>query len=79
MVVGRAEEISSYSRSRFCTVNCRPTASNYRELNPDFRGGRRECYYSATIAPNTLLKPYGDDPGWVCFCKEIGFNFCKNE
>ena len=27
-VVGRAEETSIYSWSRFCTVNCRPTASN---------------------------------------------------
>ena len=41
-VVGRAEETSTYSSLGFCTVNCRPTASNYhhshvrpyRELNP---------------------------------------------
>ena len=47
-VVGRAEETSIYSGSRFCTVNCQPTASNYqlshlrpsRELNPSLRGGR---------------------------------------
>ena len=58
-VVGRAEETSTYSWSRFCTVNCRPTASNYqlshlrlcRESNPSIRGGRRECYHSATVAP----------------------------
>ena len=58
-VVGRAEETSPYSLSGFCTVNCRPTASNYqlshlrtcRELNPGLRGGRRECYHSATVAP----------------------------
>ena len=45
--------------SRFCTVNCRPTASNYqlshfrpcREPNPGLRGGRRECYHSAKVAP----------------------------
>ena len=45
--------------SGFCTVNCRPTASNYqlshlrpcRESNPGLRGGRRECYHSATVAP----------------------------
>ena len=51
-VVGRAEETSTYSSSGFCTVNCRPTASNYqlshlrlcRELNPGLRGGRQECY-----------------------------------
>ena len=29
-VVGRAEETSTNSWSRFCTVNCRPTASNYQ-------------------------------------------------
>ena len=44
-VVGRAEETSTYSWSRFCTVNCRPMASNYqlshlrpcREPNPGLR------------------------------------------
>ena len=58
-VVGRAEETSTFSLSGFCTVNYRPTASNYqlsllrpcRELNPGLRGGRRECYHSATMAP----------------------------
>ena len=29
-VVGRAEETSTYSWSRFCTVNCQPTESNYQ-------------------------------------------------
>ena len=56
-VVGRAEETSTYSSLGFCTVNCRPMASNYqlsqlrpyRELNPGLRGGRLECYHSATI------------------------------
>ena len=51
-VVGRAEETSTYSSSGFCTVNCRPTASNYQlshlrlcqEPNPGLSGGRRECY-----------------------------------
>ena len=46
-VVGRAEETSTHS-SGFCTVNCRPTTSNYqlshlrpsREPNPGLRGGR---------------------------------------
>ena len=59
-VVGRAEEISTYSLSGFCTVNCRPIASNYqlshlrpcRESNPGLRGGRRERCHSATMAPN---------------------------
>ena len=47
-VIGRAEETSTYSSLGFCTVNCRPTASNYqlshlrsgREPNPGLRGGR---------------------------------------
>ena len=63
-VVGRAEETSTYSWSRFCTVNCRPTASNYQlshlrsgqELNPDLRDGRQECYHSATVAPLSATK-----------------------
>ena len=29
-VVGRVEETSTYSSSEFCTVNCRPMASNYQ-------------------------------------------------
>ena len=29
-VVGRAEETSTYSSLGFCTVNCRPIASNYQ-------------------------------------------------
>ena len=57
-VVGRAET-STYSWSRFCDVNCRQMASNHQlshlrlgqESNPDLRGGRRECYHSATMAP----------------------------
>ena len=48
-VVGRAEKTSTYSWSRFCTVNCRSTASKYQlshlgsgqEPNPDLRDGRR--------------------------------------
>ena len=62
-VVGRAEETSSYSSLGFCTVNCRPTASNYqlshlrpcRGWNPGLRGGRRECYHSATVASGALV------------------------
>ena len=63
-VVGRAEETSTYSLLGFCTVNCRPTASNYQlshlrpcqGSNPGLRGGRRECYHSATVAPKIYLK-----------------------
>ena len=58
-VVGRAEETSTFSSSGFCIVNCWPTASNYQlshlrpcqESNPSLRGGRQECYHSATVAP----------------------------
>ena len=58
-VVGRAEETSTYRSLGFCTVKCWPTASNYqlchlrpcRGSNPGLRGGRRECYHSATVAP----------------------------
>ena len=58
-VVGRAEETSTYSLLGLCTLNCRPTASNYqlshlrpsRGSNPGLRGGRRECYHSTTVAP----------------------------
>ena len=57
-VIGRAEETSTYSSLGSCTVSCRPAASNYqlfhlrpcRESNPSLRGGRRECYHSATVA-----------------------------
>ena len=67
-VVGRAEETSTFSSLGFFTVNCRPTASNYqlshlrpcRESNPSLRGGRRECYHSATMAPHT-------EPVTVCY------------
>ena len=60
-VVGRVEETSTYSSLGFCTVNCRPTASNYqlshlgscRKSHPSLRGGRQECYHSATVAPTT--------------------------
>ena len=63
-VVGRAEETSTYSSLGFCTVNCRPTASNYqlshlrpwRGSNPGRRGGRQECYHSATVAPDFSSK-----------------------
>ena len=63
-VVGRAEETSTYSSLGLCTVNCRPTASNYQlshlrpsqGSNPALRGGRRECYHSATVAPSFCYK-----------------------
>ena len=62
-VVGRAEETSTYSSLGLCTVNCRPTASNYqlshlrpsRGSNPGLRGGRREYYHSATVAPTCYI------------------------
>ena len=51
-VVGRAGETSTYSWSRFCTVNYRPMASNYQLSHLRSGGGRRECYHSATMAPS---------------------------
>ena len=62
-VVGRAEETSTYSSLGLCTVNCQPTASNYqlshlrpsRGSNPGLRGGRQECYHSATVAPDVCV------------------------
>ena len=67
-VVGRAEETSTYSSLGFCTVNCQPTTSNYqlhhlrpcRELNPGLRGGRRECYHSAAVAPSKCCLSYAN-------------------
>ena len=63
-VVGRAGETSIYSWSRFCTINCRPTASNYQpsymrtgwDLNSDFTGGRQVCHHCATMAPLSAEK-----------------------
>ena len=60
---GRGNQYIQFIRG-FCTVNCRPTASNYqlshlrlcRESNPGLRGGRRECYHSATMAPFIFAK-----------------------
>ena len=79
-VVGRAEETSTFSSSGFCTVNCRPTASNYqlshlrlcREPNPDLRGGRRGCYHSATVAPHTHI--YKFRAKIFFFCQKIRQN-----
>ena len=52
-----------------CTVNCRPTASNYqlshlrpsRGSNPGLRGGRRECCHSATVAPVYYIEKNGNN------------------
>ena len=54
-------ETSSYSQSRFCTVNFRPTASNYQlsnlrsdpDSNFDLRGVTQKCYHSATVTSLT--------------------------
>ena len=78
-VVGRAEETSTYSSLGFCTVNCRPTASNYqlshlrpwRGSNPGLRGGRRECYHSPTVAAQCMYN--------ILFCEiwEFRINACS--
>ena len=63
----KGRETSTYSSLGFCTVNYWPTASNYQlshlrpwwGLNPGRRGGRRECYHSATVAPWSFMNPEG--------------------
>ena len=56
-VVGRAEETSTHGLLGFCKL---PTngkqlpafpLETVRGSNPGLRGGRRECYHSATVAP----------------------------
>ena len=67
-VVGRAEETSTYSWSRFCTVNYRPTTSNYqlshlrlgRELNPAlemmlFWRKRMSSWHNSIFSTNKAL------------------------
>ena len=58
-----SEETSTYSCSRFCTVNCRPSVSNYQLSHIGFgvwtaecRGWRRLYYHCTTMASksNTL-------------------------
>ena len=87
--VGRAEETSTYSWSRFCTVNCRPTASNYqlshlrpcREPNPGLRGGRRECYHSATVAPTAPYTQFcwSTSPPVTDFCFNVWVRIPLNQ
>ena len=63
-VVGRPEETITYSLTGLCTVMCQPMASNYQlshlrlfwEPNPGLRGGRRECYHSATWPLCAMLR-----------------------
>ena len=56
-VVLWAEETSTYSWSRFCTVNCWPLASNYQQFHiclgceQQTSGGRRVSYHCATEVP----------------------------
>ena len=84
-VVGRAEETSTYSsyvQFRLCTVNCRPTASNYqlshlkpcRGSNPGLRGGRRECYHSATVAPRRFVREISSGKSSVDVAQISGAN-----
>ena len=76
-VVGRAEEISTYSSSAFCTVNCRPTASNYQlshlrpcqEPNPGLRGGGQ----SVTTLPQWPLA----NPGNGVYISSLSSNICQ--
>ena len=60
LVVLWEEETSTYSWSRFCTLNSRPSVSNYQlsqirsgVCTADLRGMRRMCYHCATMALHT--------------------------
>ena len=67
-LVLQTEGTSTFSWSRFCTLNCQPMGRNYmyqlshlrsgRELNSDLRVGRQECYHSATVIPYFRVKIY---------------------
>ena len=52
-VVGRAEETSTYSSLGLCTVNCRPTASNYQlsHLRPSQGSNPRPQRWEARVLP----------------------------
>ena len=60
-VVGRAEETSTYSSSGFCTVNCRPTASNYQlsHLRPCRGTEPRPQRWEARVLPLCHRGPLG--------------------
>ena len=57
-VIGRADKTSTYSWSKFYTVNCLPTASTYQlshirsgqDLNSDLRGGRPVRHHCITMS-----------------------------
>ena len=65
---GRGNQYIQFVRVLYCKL---PTASNYqlshlrlcREQNPGHRGGRRECYHSATDTYS-----YGQNTGQPKYC-----------
>ena len=59
-VVGRAEETSTYSSLGLCTVNCRPTASNYQlsHLRPSRGSNPRPQRWEARVLPLCHRGPY---------------------
>ena len=75
-VVRRAEETSTYNLLGFCTVNCRPTASNYqlshlrlcRESNPGLRGGRRFSEEGESLSLHKSLPALGFIVFSYCLC-----------
>ena len=69
-VVGRAEGTSTYSWSRFCTVNCRSTESNYQmeegvvKIDQELRGVKvkwTEAEVEAHLNPNHLQERTYDE------------------
>ena len=67
---GQRKPVHTYSSLGFCTVNCRPTASNYqlsylrpcREPNPSLRGGRRVLYQQIISLQKSTASAYNFPP-----------------
>ena len=61
---GRGNQYIELVKVLYCKLPTDEKASNYqlshsrsgRELNSDLRGGRRECYHSATVSPSNEYK-----------------------
>ena len=59
---GRGNQYIEFARVLYCKLptNCKQLPAfpleTVRGLNPGLRGGKRECYHSATVAPRYVLK-----------------------
>ena len=81
---GRGNQYIQFARVLYCKL---PT--NGKQLpafpleavpgsNPGLRGGRRECYHSATMAPGVYLKYFFHLPGTLFFVLQTQY-FVKNK